>query len=109
MKLSDLVTLDQAIENQRSNPEFRAEWDRTALARKVAIRVIEYRTARNLSQRQFAEMVGLVQPAIARLERADRQPSIDTLATLTRATGLEFTFSFSHGGIELLASHGGAL
>jgi ribosome-binding protein aMBF1 (putative translation factor) len=92
MKLSDMKPLDQVIEEHRGDREFRAEWDRTAFARTVANQVVRYRTEHGLSQRELATIVGLAQPQIARLERAERQPSFETLAKLTGATGLEFRF-----------------
>jgi ribosome-binding protein aMBF1 (putative translation factor) len=104
MKLSELKPLDQVIEEHREDSEFRAEWDRMAFARDVANRVVRYRTERGLSQRQLAAIVDLVQPQIARLERAEHQPSFDTLAKLTRAIGLEFRFEVAHGGVELVSA-----
>ncbi len=102
MRLSDLKSLDQVIEEHRGDPEFRAEWDRLAFAREVANRVVAYRTEHGLSQRDLAGMVGLVQPQIARLEKAKHQPSFETLAKITRATGLKFRFAVSNGAIELI-------
>ncbi len=102
MKLSELRSLDQVVEEHRGDPEFRAEWDRLAFAREVGNRVVAYRTSRALSQRQLAGVVGLVQPQIARLEKAEHQPSFETLAKLSRATGLEFRFEVAHGAIELV-------
>jgi ribosome-binding protein aMBF1 (putative translation factor) len=104
MKLSDMKPLDQVIEEDREDREFRYEWDRTAFARTVANRVVQYRTEHGLSQREFAAIVGLAQPQIARLEGAEHQPSFDTLAKLTRATGLEFKFQVAHGGVELISA-----
>ena len=104
MKLSELKPLDQVIEEHHEDPEFRAEWDRTAFAREVANRVVQYRTEHGLSQRRLAAMVGLLQPQIARLERAEHQPSFDTLAKLTRATSLEFRFEVAHGSVELISA-----
>lgn len=102
MKLSELRSLDQVIEEHRQDTEFRAVWDSTALAREVANRVIRYRTDHGLSQREFASMVGLVQPQIARLEKAEHQPSVETLVKLSRATGLEFQLQVAHGDVELV-------
>lgn len=104
MKLSDMKSLDTVVDEQRADADFRAEWDSSAFAREVANRVVRYRTERGLSQRQFATLVGLVQPQIARLEKAEHQPSFDTIAKLTRATGLTFRFEAAHGGIELLSA-----
>lgn len=75
MKLSEVKSLDLVIEEHREDIEFRVDWDRYAFARDVANRVIQYRTERSLSQRQLAAIVGLAQPQIARLEKAEHQPS----------------------------------
>jgi ribosome-binding protein aMBF1 (putative translation factor) len=102
MKLSDLKPLDQVIEDQREDADFREQWDRAAFARDVANRVVRYRTEHGMTQRQLAAIVGLVQPQIARLERADHQPSFETLAKLSRAIGLEFRFEVAGGGVALV-------
>jgi len=104
MKLSDMKTIDEVIEDHRQDPEFRAEWDRTEFARQIAIRVLEYRTARGLSQRALAGIVGMAQPAIARLESGEHQPTLETLARLTKATGLEFHLAAARGTVELVAA-----
>jgi ribosome-binding protein aMBF1 (putative translation factor) len=104
MKLSEMKTIDEVIEDHRQDPEFRAEWDRMGFARQVAIRVLEYRTAHGLSQRALARVVGMAQPAIARLESGEHQPTFDTLAKLTKATGLEFRFAAVKGTVELVAA-----
>jgi ribosome-binding protein aMBF1 (putative translation factor) len=104
MKLSDLKSIDQVVEEHRQDDGFRDAWDRTAFAREVANRVIQYRATRGLSQRELAAIVDLVQPQIARLEKAEHQPSFETLAKLSRATGLEFRFEVVHGGIELVST-----
>lgn len=102
MKLSELKPLGQVIDEQRDDAEFRAGWDSSGFARDVANRVVRYRTEHGLSQRQFAAMVGLAQPQVARLEKAEHQPSFDTIAKLTTATGLTFRFEAADGGVELI-------
>jgi hypothetical protein len=44
-------------------PKFRAEWERTALARAVAEAVIRYRAEHGLSQTALARVLGWSQPA----------------------------------------------
>ena len=104
MKRSELKALDQVVEEHRQDEEFRALWDSTAFAREVANRVVRYRTERGLSQRDLAGIVGMVQPHIARLERAEHQPSVETLIKLSRATGLEFHLHVVHGDVELTSA-----
>lgn len=47
------------------------EWERTALARAVAARVIAYRAEHGLSQTALAGRLGMTQPALARLESGE--------------------------------------
>ena len=46
----------------------RERWERTALARAVAIAVIRYRAEHRLSQRALGKQLGMPQPHVARLE-----------------------------------------
>ncbi len=43
MKLSELPTLQEVVDRQREDPEFREGWDRSVFAREVAIRIVRYR------------------------------------------------------------------
>ena len=90
MKLRDMKTFDEVLTEDLKDPEFRARWERTALARAVANRVIGYRTQRGLSQSELAEQLGMKQPQIARLESAEHNPTIDTLIKLVNALDIEF-------------------
>lgn len=90
MKLSDMQTFDEVLTEDLKDPEFRARWERTALARAVANRVIGYRTERGLSQGELAEQLGMKQPQVARLESADHNPTIDTLIKLAGVLDIEF-------------------
>ncbi len=93
MKLSQLQMLDEVLEEELADPAFRREWERTALARAVAIDVIRYRASHELSQRAFAEVLGWKPAQVARLEQATHSPSIETLLHLSRRLGLRFAVS----------------
>ena len=43
MKLTDLKTSEQVLAEELRDPDFKREWDRTALARAVALKVLAYR------------------------------------------------------------------
>ena len=66
----------------------RVEGDNWFFAR-IAEQVVAQRTARNLSQRELAELVGTTQSAIARLEAGGRPPRIDTLLKIADALDCE--------------------
>jgi ribosome-binding protein aMBF1 (putative translation factor) len=89
-KLSELKSARQVRAEDLRDPEVRAEYERTALAHAVAMRVIKYRTEQGLSQSALARRLGMQQPAIARLEAGDHQPSLVTLARLAAGLGMEF-------------------
>ena len=99
MKLSEMKTNDELIAEQlRTDPEFRAEWERTALARAVAVAIVRYRAEHDLSQRELADRLGMKQPQVARLELGEVNPSIDTLMRISAQLGIEFTIDVRRVG-----------
>lgn len=71
----------------------RERWERTVLARAVAIAVIRYRTEHGLSQRALAKQLGMPQPHIARLELGEHNPSVDMLQRLAQGLGQCFVIA----------------
>ena len=104
VRVSDLKSASQIAEEEaRANLEVERELVRTALANAVAIRVIRYRAEHGLSQTQLARNLGMHQPAIARLESGDHEPSLSTLGRIAKGLGIEFQIDVSPAGrIELL-------
>src|SRR6266850_2170677 len=75
-------SLDEFIGEQRAkDPEFRAEFDRLQLARKVK----GLREKKKMSQVQLAVLAGTKQPNIARLESGKVVPRLDFLEKVARA------------------------
>jgi ribosome-binding protein aMBF1 (putative translation factor) len=94
LKLSELKTSVQVLaEHLDKNEEFRAEWERTALARFIALEVLRHRTDRGWSQRKLGEVLGMTQPQVARLERGDVNPNMDTLIRVASGLGIELTIN----------------
>ncbi len=77
-------------EQIRQDPEFRAYWERTALARAVALAVLGYRVKHHLTQTKLAEKLGVRQPQVARLEMGEHNPSLELLHRLARGLSLRF-------------------
>jgi transcriptional regulator with XRE-family HTH domain len=90
MKLSDMKTSRQVLAEELRDPELQREWDRTAVARAVALKVLTYRTDHGFSQRALAKKLDMTQPQLARLEAGEHNPTIDTLARLAQTLDLEF-------------------
>ncbi len=51
---------------------------------------MRYRTDRRLSQRDLAKLLEMKQPQVARLERGDVNPGLETLMRLAGALDIEF-------------------
>jgi transcriptional regulator with XRE-family HTH domain len=99
MTLSEIKTNDELIAEQlRTDPEFRAEWERTALGRAVAAAVVRFRAGHDLSQRELAERLGVKQPQVARLELGEVNPSMETLMRVSAGLGIEFTIDVRPAG-----------
>jgi ribosome-binding protein aMBF1 (putative translation factor) len=89
----DLIPNQQVLEHDLEDPIFRDLWERTVLARAVALKILAYRTDRGLSQRALAAQVGMKQPQVARLESGEHNPTIDTLIRLSALLDVEIVFS----------------
>jgi DNA-binding XRE family transcriptional regulator len=74
----------------QKEPDLRASWERTALARAVALSVVGYRIEHHLTQTKLAEILGVRQPQAARLELGEHTPSLEMLRRIARALGLRF-------------------
>jgi DNA-binding XRE family transcriptional regulator len=101
VKVSELKTAAQIAALELADREIRREHDRTALAHAVAMRVIGYRVEHGLSQTALARVLGMHQPAIARLEAGDHEPSLATLSRLARFLGVEFHIDITPDAFEL--------
>lgn len=83
-----------------ADAEFAAEWERLALARMVAARLIAYRSENGLSQRELAKRLGVSQPRVVELESGEKNPQIETLVKIAATTGIEFAFDVVPVGQE---------
>jgi ribosome-binding protein aMBF1 (putative translation factor) len=64
-----------------------AEKDEIKLKIDLVGKLIEAREKKGISQKRLAEMSGLKQPAIARLERMQATPQVDTLFRVLKPLG----------------------
>ncbi len=97
MRYSSLRTARSVLAEQLKDPEFRAEWERTAPARAVAMQLSAFRAEHSLSQTQLAALLGVSQAYIAELERGEHNPRLETLTRLSGTLGIEFMLSIEPG------------
>lgn len=103
-KLSESKTGDQLLAEDLQDPEVAAELARTAVANQLAILVIQYRVEHGLTQTALARQLGMRQPAIARLEAGDHEPSVATLARLANKLGVTLRLDLTPNSVELVSA-----
>jgi ribosome-binding protein aMBF1 (putative translation factor) len=101
VRVSELKAHGEVVRNNLADPDFAGEWDRTALARAVAERIVTYRAEHGLSQTGLARLLRMQQPAVARLESGEHTPSLDTLWRLASRLGVEFHIDITARGVAI--------
>lgn len=87
MDLDQLIPHEEVLAEDLRDPAFRAEWERTAVARWLAIEVAHYRAVHGLSQSQLAKHLEVHQSDVARMELGEHNPSMERLIRV--ACGLD--------------------
>ncbi|HET7484237.1 MAG TPA: helix-turn-helix transcriptional regulator [Solirubrobacterales bacterium] len=89
MSSDRLISHDVVLAEDLRDPAFRAEWERTAVARWLAVEVAHYRAQHKLSQRQLANRLGVHQSDVARMEIGEHNPSVERLIRVASGLGIE--------------------
>lgn len=84
-----LIPHEEVLAEDLRDPDFREEWERTAVARWLAVEVAHCRAKHGLSQRKLAERLGVHQSDVARMELGEHNPSIDRLIRVARGLDIE--------------------
>lgn len=95
-----LIDPDELLREELTNPEFRERWERTALARAVAVALVKYRADQKLSQRELAERIGMPKSQVGRLELGEHNPSVEMLQRLAAGMGSRFILAVSPGASD---------
>lgn len=67
------------------------------------MRVIAYRVEHGITQTEMGRRVGMRQAHVARLEAGDHEPTLATLARISREVGVEFHIDITPTRFELTA------
>jgi XRE family transcriptional regulator, regulator of sulfur utilization len=76
-------------EAEAEGPEAIAELEAFRLHFSLARQLLERRLEQNLTQKQLAELSGIDQAEISRIERGQGNPTTTTLGALTKALGAD--------------------
>ena len=84
-----MTTLKEYLEEQLKDPEFASEYEAIQPELQIIRAMIDARAERNLTQKQLAEITGINQADISKLENGTRNPTIGLLKRL--ADGMNMT------------------
>lgn len=88
------TNFNEFLKEQLSNPEIKAEYD--ALEPEFAIiqAMIDARKSTGITQKQLAEITGIAQGDISKLENGSANPSLRTLQRLAAGMGMKLKIEF---------------
>lgn len=96
---------DYVREREARSPAFREAREEIEAEFAFAWQLIRARSAAGLTQAELAELVGMKQPNIARLEGGTYKPSVATLQRLAEALNVRFEIT-AESGLRILEPAG---
>lgn len=91
---NSMKTLDEYLDEQLQNDEFREEWEDSQPEMDVIRAMVDARISQNLSQKELAERTGINQADISKLENGTRNPSLKLLKRLADGMGMTLKLEF---------------
>ena len=82
------------LNKQLQNPEFKAEWDALEPEFQIIKAMIDGRKEKNITQKELADLTGIAQADISRIENGNSNPSIQTLQRLAAGLGMRVKLEF---------------
>ncbi len=81
------ILFDNFLKEQLEDKEFKKLYEESQTQTKIAIELIRLRKKKNMTQTQLAKSVKMPQANIARIERGEHLPTLNTLARIFNALG----------------------
>lgn len=86
-KFDKLVKFDDFLNAQLQNPDVKKEFDALEPEFAVMRAIMEARIQQGMTQQKLAELTGIDQADISRLERGSGNPSLKTIQRIAEALG----------------------
>jgi DNA-binding XRE family transcriptional regulator len=98
MTTNNTVAWESIREELLADPTVKAEYDALEAEFNLAQHIIALRKVSGLSQRDFADRVGIKQPQLARIESGKQMPKLETLMKLASGAGYTLEVHFVSEG-----------
>ncbi len=85
--------LDLLLEEEMQDPAFVKAWNETELEDQIKRMMIDARLEKNMTQKQLAEVSGVRQSNISRIENGACTPTLTTLCEIASALGKKLKIS----------------
>ena len=82
------------LNERMKDPAFLAEWNAQEPERQIMRAIAEGRAEKDMTQKQLAEVTGITQADISRLESGTANPSLRTLKRLAAGMGMALNVEF---------------
>ena len=95
MNKGKVSTFKSRLRDELKDPEFKAQYQEEKQALKMAMKILELREKKGLSQQQLAKLMGTSQQAISRIESGEYEGfTLKTLEKIAEATGMRVKIEF---------------
>lgn len=84
--------LDKFVAKKMKNPKFREAMESSELEYQIARVIMKARLSRNLTQKQVAELTGINQADVSRVENGNGNPKVSTLYRIARGLKMKVKF-----------------
>lgn len=84
----------ETLNEQIKNPEFKKEWDALEPEYQIIKAMLDTRNEKAMTQKQLADITGIPQADISRLENGNANPSLRTLQRLADGMGMKLKLEF---------------
>lgn len=89
-----VYTFRDHLKESLKNPQFKQVWQESEAEYQLAIKLIDARLKKNMSQRELASKVKTSQAAISRIESMGGNPSLSLLKRIAQALDTKLSISF---------------
>lgn len=84
----------ETLNEQLKNPGFKKEWDALEPEYQIIKAMLDTRNEKAMTQKQLADITGIPQADISRLENGNANPSLRTLQRLADGMGMKLKLEF---------------
>lgn len=90
-----IYTFREDLTKRLRDPEFKKSWDKSEAEYQLAIKLIEARLKRKMSQRELAKKINTSQAAVSRVESMNGNPSFSFLKRIATALDMRLSIGFN--------------